>query len=223
MINLMENKAGKNLHLEHIEDEILNFGVDGGRGSINFLRSLRDMLAGASRSSVNMTVKWDGAPAIFAGTDPADGKFFVAKKSVFNVTPKLYKTEAEINEDLSGISTLAAPVGEPRQFGTLEVTVQRCVFHPPEATPENAAFVVIRDLGYDPSAPPTDVFSGWMFSSSPANRISMPTYIFSKRINNNCSTIFYWLTYNWSSSIINDQRDAILFTNSTNFRYRKNR
>ena len=60
------------------------------------------MLAGANRSSVNMTVKWDGAPAIFAGVDPEDGKFFVAKKSVFNVSPKLYKTEAEINADLSG-------------------------------------------------------------------------------------------------------------------------
>ena len=70
--------------------------------AINFLRSLRDMLAGASRSSVNMTVKWDGAPAIFAGTDPEDGKFFVAKKSVFNVSPKLYKTSAEIDADLSG-------------------------------------------------------------------------------------------------------------------------
>jgi len=99
---LQEDKGGKNLHLEHLEDEILNFGVDGGRAALNFLRSLRDMLAGGSRSSVNMTVKWDGAPAIFAGIDPADGKFFVAKKSVFNVSPKLYKTEAEINADLSG-------------------------------------------------------------------------------------------------------------------------
>ena len=99
---LTEDKAGKNLHLEHIEDEILNYGVDGGRAAINFLQSLRDMLAGASRSSVNMTVKWDGAPAIFAGIDPSDGKFFVAKKSVFNVNPKLYKTNAEIDADLSG-------------------------------------------------------------------------------------------------------------------------
>ena len=99
---LMEGKEGKNLHLEHIEDEILNFGVPGGRGAINFMRSLRDMLSGSSRSSVNMTVKWDGAPAIFAGTDPSDGKFFVAKKSVFNVSPKLYKTDAEIDADLSG-------------------------------------------------------------------------------------------------------------------------
>ena len=99
---ITEDKAGKNLHLEHLEDEIINFGVEGGRAAINFLRSLRDMLAGASRSSVNMTVKWDGAPAIFAGRDPEDGKFFVAKKSVFNVSPKLYKTKGEIDADLSG-------------------------------------------------------------------------------------------------------------------------
>ena len=99
---LTEDKGGKNLHLEHIEDEILNYGIDGGRASINFIQSLRDMLAGSSRSSINMTVKWDGAPAIFAGIDPEDGKFFVAKKSVFNVDPKLYKTSAEIDADLSG-------------------------------------------------------------------------------------------------------------------------
>lgn len=99
---LAEDKGGKNLHLEHIEDEILNYGVDGGRASINFIRSLRDMLAGASRSSINMTVKWDGAPAIFAGIDPEDGKFFVAKKSVFNVNPKLYKTASEVDADVSG-------------------------------------------------------------------------------------------------------------------------
>ena len=99
---LNEDHAGKNLHLEHLEDEIINNGVDGGRAAINFLRSLRDMLAGNSRSSINMTVKWDGAPAIFAGKDPEDGKFFVAKKSVFNVSPKLYKTNAEIDADLSG-------------------------------------------------------------------------------------------------------------------------
>jgi len=96
---LNEDAQGKNLHLEHIEDEILNFGIGGARGSINFLRSLRDMLAGSSRSSINMTVKWDGAPAIFAGIDPSDGKFFIAKKSVFNKTPLLYKSQSDITKD----------------------------------------------------------------------------------------------------------------------------
>ena len=99
---LTEDKGGKNLHLEHIEDEILNYGVEGGRAALNFLRSLRDMLAGSSRSSVFLTEKWDGAPAIFSGIEPETGDFFVAKKSVFNVSPKLYKTNAEIDADLSG-------------------------------------------------------------------------------------------------------------------------
>lgn len=99
---LLEDKNGKNLHLEHLEDEILNFGIGGGRGAINFLQELRNMLSGQSSGAVNMSVKWDGAPAIFAGIDPSDGKFFVAKKSVFNVNPKLYKTNADIDSDLSG-------------------------------------------------------------------------------------------------------------------------
>jgi len=95
---LTEDKGGKNLHLEHIEDEIVNYGISGGRAAINFLRSLRNMLAGSASKSVNMTVKWDGAPAIFAGIDPSDGKFFVAKKSVFNAKPLLYKSVEEIQD-----------------------------------------------------------------------------------------------------------------------------
>ena len=92
----------KNTHMEHLEDNILNAGVEGARQSINFLRSLRDMLAGNSTKSVNVTIKWDGAPAVFAGTDPRDGKFFVAKKGIFNKDPKVYKTPADIDADTSG-------------------------------------------------------------------------------------------------------------------------
>ena len=92
----------KNVHLEHLEDSILNLGVDGTRSAINFLRSLRDMLAGRSARGVNVTVKWDGAPAVFAGIDPSDGKFFVAKKGIFNKNPKVYKTNADIDADTSG-------------------------------------------------------------------------------------------------------------------------
>jgi len=92
----------KNVHMEHLEDSILNLGVDGTRSAINFLRSVRDMLAGNAKSGVNVTVKWDGAPAVFAGTDPEDGKFFVAKKSIFNKVPKVYKTNADIDADTDG-------------------------------------------------------------------------------------------------------------------------
>ena len=92
----------KNTHMEHLEDNVLNGGVDGTRQSINFLQSLRDMLAGHSNVKLNTTVKWDGAPAIFAGIDPTDGKFFVAKKGIFNKNPKVYKTPAEVRADTSG-------------------------------------------------------------------------------------------------------------------------
>jgi hypothetical protein len=96
--------GAKNLHLEHLEDEIINQGIDGGRGAINFLRGLRDMMKGSKASSVNMTVKWDGAPAIFCGKHPETNQFFVAKKSLFNKEPKFYTSEAEIKADpkLSG-------------------------------------------------------------------------------------------------------------------------
>ena len=92
----------KNTHMEHVEDLVFNEGVNGTRKAINFLRSLRDMLAGHSKTSITSTVKWDGAPAIFAGIDPRDGKFFVAKKGVFNKEPKIYKTSADIDADTSG-------------------------------------------------------------------------------------------------------------------------
>jgi hypothetical protein len=92
----------KNTHMEHVEDLIFNEGVPGARKAINFLRNLRDMLAGHNKSALTSTVKWDGAPAIFAGVDPRDGKFFVAKKGIFNKEPKVYKTNAEIDAELSG-------------------------------------------------------------------------------------------------------------------------
>jgi|TARA_Y200000002_G_C22677545_1_gene662732 hypothetical protein len=96
--------AVKNLHLEHLEDEIINNGIDGGRASITFLLALRDMMKGNAKKKFNMTVKWDGAPAIFCGKHPEDGRFFVAKKSLFNKEPKFYCSVSEIKNasELSG-------------------------------------------------------------------------------------------------------------------------
>jgi hypothetical protein len=96
---LTEAKEGKNVHLEHLEDNVLNNGVSGAREAINFLRSLRNMLAGHSDVKVNVTTKWDGAPAIFAGINPENGKFFVGTKSVFNKNAKLNYTDADIDEN----------------------------------------------------------------------------------------------------------------------------
>ena len=90
----------KNTHMTHIEDKVLYGGVAGTRDAILALRSLRDMMKG--NHSGNVSVKWDGAPAIFAGIDPRDGKFFVAKKGIFNKNPKVYKTNADIDADASG-------------------------------------------------------------------------------------------------------------------------
>ena len=92
----------KNTHMTHIEDLILDGGVKGARQAIQALRSLRDMLAGSTKSPVDVTVKWDGAPAVFAGIDPSDGQFFVAKKGIFNKNPKIYKNHDDIKEDTSG-------------------------------------------------------------------------------------------------------------------------
>ena len=100
--NQLAEAAGKNTHMIHIEDLILDGGVKGARQAILALRSLRDMLSGNAKSAVDVTVKWDGAPAVFAGEDPSDGQFFVAKKGIFNANPKIYKSHADIDADTSG-------------------------------------------------------------------------------------------------------------------------
>ena len=76
----------KNTHLEHLEDDIINNGYAGGENAVNFLKATADLLSGNSTKSVNVTVKWDGAPAIVCGPSPENGKFFVGTKSVFNKT-----------------------------------------------------------------------------------------------------------------------------------------
>jgi len=96
----------KNTHMTHIEDSVIYGGVKGTRESINALRELRDMLAGHTSSQTNVTVKWDGAPAVFCGIVPPGnenaGQFFVGKKSVFNKVPKYYTTPEEVDADTSG-------------------------------------------------------------------------------------------------------------------------
>ena len=114
----------KNLHLEHLEDEVLNNGIVGTRGAINFLQSLRDMLAGNAKSSVNVTVKWDGAPAIFAGINPENDQFFVGTKGVFNKNAKINYSHDDIdrNHPSTGLNQkLKVALTELSKLGIKEV------------------------------------------------------------------------------------------------------
>jgi len=84
-------------HLEHLEDEMLNYGIDGCMAAVSFLKELKKML-GHQESSGFMQTKWDGAPSVICGTDPVTGQFFVGTKSVFNKTePKICYTEEYVD------------------------------------------------------------------------------------------------------------------------------
>jgi len=91
----------KNTHLEHLEDEIINNGSKGAKTAIEFLKSIKEMLQGGSGGST-VSVKWDGAPAVFCGINPENGKFFVGTKSIFNKTPKINYTNADISRNHGG-------------------------------------------------------------------------------------------------------------------------
>ena len=89
-------------HLEHLEDEMLNYGVDGCKAAVSFLKELRKML-GNQESSGFMQTKWDGAPSIICGTNPMNGLFFVGTKSVFAKTnPKLCYTHEDVDAFYEG-------------------------------------------------------------------------------------------------------------------------
>ena len=92
---------GRNTHLEHLEDEIINNGTKGAKTSIEFLKSIKKMLQGGKGGST-VSVKWDGAPAVFCGINPENGKFFVGTKSIFNATPKINYTNADIKRNHGG-------------------------------------------------------------------------------------------------------------------------
>ena len=91
-----------NTHLEHLEDDIINRGSKGGDNAVNFLKAVRDMLAGNTGGKLNMSVKWDGAPAVICGINPENGKFFVGTKSVFNVNPKINYSTGDIRRNHNG-------------------------------------------------------------------------------------------------------------------------
>lgn len=89
----------QNLHLTHADEDLFERGDAGAEAAIEYIT---DFVQTVGKGEVQLTVKWDGAPAIFAGWDPFDGKFFVGTKSVFNASPKIYKTQKDITDNESG-------------------------------------------------------------------------------------------------------------------------
>jgi len=89
-------------HLEHIEDAIFDDGYAGGVEALRILKDVADVLSGHANKPVNIQAKVDGAPAVIAGINPENGKFFVGTKAVFNRTPKLNYTNADIDKNHSG-------------------------------------------------------------------------------------------------------------------------
>ena len=90
---LTEAKA--NTHLTHLEELVLTQGERGYGVARGFIADLLSHLQGKSKRKVNTSVKWDGAPAIFAGKHPETGKFFVGTKSIFNKDTIRYAVEAD--------------------------------------------------------------------------------------------------------------------------------
>lgn len=102
----------KNVHLEHLEDLVFNSGYQGAIAALDYVESLRHMLAEGTGTTTQLTVKWDGSPAIICGIDPQDGRFFVGTKAVFSKgEPKLIKSVSDAQRfygdqpDLAGILT----------------------------------------------------------------------------------------------------------------------
>ena len=140
--------------MTHVMDLVFMEGVDGTRKAINFLRSVRDMLNNSGGQTV--TTKIDGAPALFCGIDPSDGKFFVAKKGIFNKNPKVYKTQADIDADLSGelSDKFTVALQELQKLGIKGIIQGDLLF-----TPGDIKTVAIEGVKYITFQPNTIVYS----------------------------------------------------------------
>ena len=97
----------KNVHLDHVEDVILNDGIAGAHIALNFIESVAKNLAGSGNKTVDVTTKWDGSPAVICGTNPENGRFFIGTKAVFSKrSPKIIYNQDDIKrfyEDQPGL------------------------------------------------------------------------------------------------------------------------
>jgi hypothetical protein len=98
----------KNTHLEHLEDSILLDGEQGATDAFMFLDELAKTFSAGGNNNLKITTKWDGAPAVFCGTYPGSGRFFVGSKSIFNKDAKINFTHADVDANHGSSPGLAA-------------------------------------------------------------------------------------------------------------------
>ena len=109
-------EASANTHLTHLEELLITRGAQGYKLAKSFLLELIRNLKGNSNAKVNTSVKWDGAPAIFTGINPDNGKFFVGTKSVFNKEPKINYTKEDIEQNHGQAPGLAKKLLEALEY-----------------------------------------------------------------------------------------------------------
>jgi len=96
---LKEEAEGKKLqHIAHPEDRPLMHGHEGFEHAHAALMNAHAHMKAGHKSS-NLTMKYDGSPAIIFGHHPENGKFFVATKSIGNKNPKINHTHADIDKN----------------------------------------------------------------------------------------------------------------------------
>lgn len=99
----------------------------------------------------------------------------MANSAAADMSPEPVAVLQGLDKITARVSRFDAPVGETVNFGDLSLVVRDCEKSAPEDRPENAAFVQIYESR--PDEPRVRVFSGWMFSSSPAlSAMEHPVY-----------------------------------------------
>ena len=90
----LHQPLNESIHLDHLEDIILDDGIAGAHVALNFIDSIRNGTKG-----VSITTKWDGSPAIVCGVNPENDRFFIGTKSVFNKrSPKIIYSKDDIKK-----------------------------------------------------------------------------------------------------------------------------
>ena len=85
-------------HLEHAEDHVIHGGSAGFSHAYHNLKDVHDRLTG-KENATKVTMKYDGSPSVVFGTNPENGRFFVATKSAFNKNPKINYTPEDIDRN----------------------------------------------------------------------------------------------------------------------------